>query len=222
MKFVGTCNFTGTFFNESFVGKFCENLQRNMNGMEWNGMEWDGMGWDGMGWDGMGCMYVCMYVCKYIYYLYVCVCACIFSVLRYIYIYIYINYCYWFLCVAHRHHCITCKKWLKWSHQNGRTTYSNLAGGHLNLNMYYTLLESQVAGWEVPRHNWNITPSKRRQKGWVSSMPGWITTGAHAGAQILVTSITNAEIKVLVEEKFDQHPWVSHAWVDVSCSEACI
>ena len=30
MQFSGTCNFTGTFFNESFVGKFCENLQRNM------------------------------------------------------------------------------------------------------------------------------------------------------------------------------------------------
>jgi hypothetical protein len=53
-------------------------------------------------------------------------------------------------------------------------------------------------------------------------MPGWITTGEHAGAQILVTSITNAEIKVLVEEKIDQHPWVSHVLVDVSCSEACI
>jgi len=30
MQFSGTCNLTGTFFNESFVGKFCENLQRNM------------------------------------------------------------------------------------------------------------------------------------------------------------------------------------------------
>ena len=30
MQFSGTCNFTGTFLNESFVGKFCENLQRNM------------------------------------------------------------------------------------------------------------------------------------------------------------------------------------------------
>ena len=30
MRFSGTCNLTGSFFNESFVGKFCENLQRNM------------------------------------------------------------------------------------------------------------------------------------------------------------------------------------------------
>ena len=30
MQFSGTCNLTGTFFNESFVGNFCENLQRNM------------------------------------------------------------------------------------------------------------------------------------------------------------------------------------------------
>ena len=30
MQFSGTCNLTGTFLNESFVGKFCENLQRNM------------------------------------------------------------------------------------------------------------------------------------------------------------------------------------------------
>ena len=30
MQFSGTCNLTGSFFNESFVGKFCENLQRNM------------------------------------------------------------------------------------------------------------------------------------------------------------------------------------------------
>ena len=30
MQFSGTCNLTGSFFNESFVGKFCESLQRNM------------------------------------------------------------------------------------------------------------------------------------------------------------------------------------------------
>ena len=30
MQFSGTCNLTGSFCNESFVGKFCENLQRNM------------------------------------------------------------------------------------------------------------------------------------------------------------------------------------------------
>ena len=30
MQFSGTCNFTGTFRNDSFVGQFCENLQRNM------------------------------------------------------------------------------------------------------------------------------------------------------------------------------------------------
>ena len=52
--------------------------------------------------------------------------------------------------------------------------------------------------------------------------PDVIGTSLQAGAQILVTSITNAKIKVLVEENFDQHPWVSHVLVDVSCSEACI
>ena len=30
MQFSGTCNLTWSFCNESFVGKFCENLQRNM------------------------------------------------------------------------------------------------------------------------------------------------------------------------------------------------
>ena len=30
MQFSGTCNLSWSFCNESFVGKFCENLQRNM------------------------------------------------------------------------------------------------------------------------------------------------------------------------------------------------
>ena len=30
MQFSGTCYLTWSFCNESFVGKFCENLQRNM------------------------------------------------------------------------------------------------------------------------------------------------------------------------------------------------
>ena len=57
------------------------------------------------------------------------------------------------------------------------------------------------------------------KKGELSACRGGLyTAGVHAGAQILVTSITNAEIKVLVEEQFDQNPWFSHVLVDVSCS----